>query len=167
MHNKPFKRWPLLWITLLTLGLAACGFQPRGQAPALPAALSPLAISGVDVDHPLYLTLQRRLAAQGSKLVSDPAQAGAVLVLSNLVSRRELISVDRRNKAIEYELIEALTYQVRQGGHESEPQRMTASRILYNPGTSLLARSREEDELRQQLREDLADSLLQRLAAWH
>lgn len=168
MHNTLATQHRLSWYLLLVLalGLGGCGFQPRGQAPALPASLSPLAITGVDTDQPLYLALQRRLKNNGNQLAADPGQARAVLVISNLTSRNELISVDRTNKAIEYELIEALTYQVRAGSRESAPQRLQASRLHYTPGTALLARNREEAELRQRLHEELADRLLRRLAAW-
>jgi outer membrane lipopolysaccharide assembly protein LptE/RlpB len=55
---------------------------------------------------------------------------------------------------------------VRRGGSDSAPQRLSASRLHYEPGTAVLARSREAEELRQAMREELADRLLHRLAAW-
>jgi len=156
----------LFSLLLLGLTLTACGFQPRGQAPALPSTLSPLAITGIDTDTPLYLALQRRLEGSGSTLVTDTGRAAAVLAISNLESRRELLTVSSDNKANEYELIEALSYRVRVGDRETMPQRLSASRIHYAPGDAVLARKREEDTLRQTLREELAERLLRRLAAW-
>jgi len=153
-------------LLLLGLTLTACGFQPRGQAPALPSTLSPLAITGIDTDTPLYLALQRRLEGSGSTLATDTGRAAAVLAISNLESRRELLTVSSDNKANEYELIEALSYQVRVGDRETMPHRLSASRTHYAPGEAVLARTREEATLRQTLREELADRLLHRLAAW-
>lgn len=152
---------PLLLTAILLL--AGCGFQPRGSVPAPAAALTPLAISGIDADTPLYLALQRRL---GDALSKDPAQAAAVLVISDRRSRRELLTVDARNKANEYELSESLRFVIRHGGEETLPQLLSASRIHYEPGSAVLARSREEAELRQAMRDQLADQLLHRLAAW-
>ena len=74
--------------------------------------------------------------------------------------------MDSRNKVNEYELIESLQFRIRGGGRESAPERLAASRLLYSPGTALLARQREETELRQLMREELADRLVRRLAAW-
>jgi outer membrane lipopolysaccharide assembly protein LptE/RlpB len=149
-------------LLLLGLALSACGFEPRGSAPAPSGALTPLAISGIDADTPLYLALQRRL---GDGLSPDLGQAAAVLVISQRRSWRELLTVDARSKANEYELLESLVFVVRRGGEETAPQQLTASRIHYEPGSSVLARSREEAELRQTMREELADRLLRHLAA--
>lgn len=167
MNSKGYRHTVRhLWLVALALTLSACGFQPRGLAPALPSTLSPLAISGIDTDTPLYLALQRRLTATGTTLVTDSGQAAAVLVISNLESRSELLTVNNRNKASEYELIEALDYHLRVGERETLPQRLSANRTHYTPGGAILARSREEATLRQTLREELADRLLHRLAAW-
>jgi LPS-assembly lipoprotein len=153
----------VFWLLVAGLALSACGFQPRGSVPAPAAMLTPLAITGIAADTPLYIALQRRL---GAALSQDPAQAAAFLVISDLESRRELLTVDARNKANEFELIESLVFVVRRGGSDSAPQRLSASRLHYEPGTAVLARSREAEELRQAMREELADRLLHRLAAW-
>jgi outer membrane lipopolysaccharide assembly protein LptE/RlpB len=157
---------PLRFIILLglTLTFSACGFQPRGQVPAPAATLLPLAITGIDHDTPLYIALQHRL---GKDLSADAGQAAAVLTISAVHSGRELLTVDARNKANEYQLVESLVFRIRQGGRESAPQTLSAQRIHYAPGTAVLAHNREEAELRQAMREQLADQLLQRLAAWH
>lgn len=156
----------IMLLVTASLALTACGFQPRGSSAALPASLTPLAITGVDADHPLYLAIQKRLVAQGSTLARDPAQAAGVIVISNVRSRTELLTVDGRNKTNEQELIESFDYRVRQGERESAPQHLSASRLHYVPGSAALARTREADTLRETLQGELADRLLRRLAAW-
>jgi outer membrane lipopolysaccharide assembly protein LptE/RlpB len=163
--NKLCASAPLRFVILLGLSMAltACGFQPRGQAPAAAAGLTPIAISGIDSDTPLYLALRRQL---GKDLTADAGQAAAVLIISRVESRRELLTVGADNKANEYELIEGFSFQVRQGDKTSSPQRLTTSLTHYAPGSAVLARRREEGELRQAMRERLAEQLLRRLAAW-
>lgn len=156
----------LRFMLLMTLSLAltACGFQLRGESPALPAKLTPLAITGIDSDHPLYITIQKRL--DPAALVTDPGRAAAVLAISDLESRAELLTVAADNKTSEQELIESFSYTLRAGGHETMPQRLSASRIHYVPGDAVLARAREAETLRKRMREELADRLVRRLAAW-
>jgi outer membrane lipopolysaccharide assembly protein LptE/RlpB len=164
--NKLCALAPLRFIILLgvTMTLGACGFQPRGQAPAPAAGLTPLAISGIDHDTPLYQVLRRQL---GPALAADAGQAAAVLIVSRVESRRELLTVGADNKANEYELIEGFSFQVRRGERISSPRHLTVSRSHYAPGGAVLAHRREEGEQRQAMRVQLADQLLRRLAAWH
>lgn len=153
------------WLFLLTLTLAACGFQPRGESPAPANALTPLAISGLDNDHPLYIAIAKRLPT--SALTTDPGRAAAVLVITHVESRSELLTVDSRNKTSEQELIESFSYAIRKGDRESVPERLIAHRIHYTPGDAVLARAREAETLQDLMRQELADRLLRRLAAWH
>lgn len=156
---------PLRFVMLLGLALAltACGFQPRGQAPAPAANLTPLAISGIDHDTPLYQALRRQL---GKALVADDHQATAVLLISRVESRTELLTVGDDNRASEYELVESFSYQVRQGDKLSAPQRLSTSRLQHATGNAVLAQRREADEQRRAMHEQLAAQLLRRLAAW-
>jgi len=163
MNNKRLHQLRRIWPLLLGLALSACGFQLRGQAPAPAAGLTPLAVTGIAPDTPLYLALQERL---GDALVSDPARATAVLAISDRQSTNELLTVDARNKAHEFELRESLQFSIRHDGRESAPQTLSAHRIHYSPGDAILARNREATELRQAMIDELADRLLQRLAAW-
>ncbi len=152
------------WLFLLALTLTACGFQPRGQAIAPASAITPLALAGIDADHPLYIAIQKRLAP--GTLVADPGQARAVVTISKVQSRGELLTVDARNKSSELELTESFDYSIRSGERESVPEQLSAQRIHYAPGDAVLARAREADTLREHMYAELADRLVRRLAAW-
>jgi LPS-assembly lipoprotein len=157
------KRRATLTVLLLSLLLGACGFQPRGQAPAPAAGLTPIAISGIDSDTPLYQALRRQL---GTALTSDAGRAAAAVVISRVESRRELLTVGADNRANEYELIEGFHFQVRRGEHSSAPQPLSASRLVSASNGAILAQRREETELRRAMHDELAGQLLHRLATW-
>lgn len=163
--NKKTTMIRSAWLFLLAFTLSACGFAPRGQALAPAPAISPLAITGLDSDHPLYIAIQKRLPDDA--LVADPSRARGVVRIFDVESLAELLTVDSRNKTSESELTESFAYTVRVGEHESAPQVLRAHRIHYTPGDAVLARAREAETLREHMYDELADRLLRRLAAWH
>ena len=80
---------------------------------------------------------------------------------------RRLLSVNSRNRAVEYELIESATFGLRSkaGQQLVAPQRVTVLRIQYRPELAVLGSDREAVLLRQDMREELAGRMIQRLSA--
>lgn len=154
-------------LILLALGLSACGFQPRGQLPTLAAGLSPLYIEGLDNYSPLHHELSAALRTAGLDLTPSRTSAKALLRISDRVSEKQVLTTNIYNQAVEYELEESLSFNLRKvaDGQQSEAQQVRVERILYNPGTTLLAKQHEEDTIRSEMRQELIRRLINRLAA--
>ena len=156
----------LILITLL-LSLAACGFQPRGAVPQLDNLPGPLFISGIDKYTPLHRELSRQLQAAGVSLSDSAGNAASLLRVRDHKQRRRVMSVDSTNQAVEYELEESLQFSVRHPsrGDIVADQTVRVLRVLYRPSGEVLAREREEEQLREDMRRDLVGRMLTRIKA--
>ncbi len=157
-----------LILSLLLLGLlSGCGFQLRGQVAKLQGLSQPLFISGVAPDSPLDRELRQQLRQAGATLTGDAAQAGATLKISQARSDERVLGLDSRNRATEYELEESLHFSLReQGQGERIPdQGLRVTRTLFAPQSQVLARQQEAQTLRGDMRRELVNLLIRRLAA--
>lgn len=156
-----------LMLSILALTLAACGFQPRGQVPQLSGLPGPVLISGIDPYTPLHREIGLQLLQAGTTLTNDGDEAASVLRIRDHRSSRRLFSVDSRNQAAEFELVESLKFVVRLPGQQQaqEEQTVRVLRILYRPDTEVLAREREEKDLRDDMRRDLVGRMIRRIHA--
>ena len=155
----------LALICLLLLILTGCGFQPRGQSAQPAAALGPAIITGVAEHSPFYRILAEELDNSGVALGNRETAVTRIHIM-RLKSDRLVLSVDERGKTVEYELTENLEYRLTHPP-ESPPSAsrlLSARRILFNPGTQLLGRSREEVMLRKDMYRDLSKQLINHLA---
>lgn len=164
----PCRAVGLLLLLLLAAQLAGCGFQPRGAAMSRLGDLpQPLHIAGLARFSDLYRELDRQLAAAGVEMTGGPAGSGSTLVVSRWDQGSRVLSVDSRNKAVEYEIDELVTFALRSAaGEELLPARTErVIRIQYRPPTSVLGASRESELLREDMRRELVGRILRRLAA--
>ena len=159
----------LSWLPLIfvLLSLTACGFHPRGQAMAPSPQLSPALVSGLPVHHPFYRELTHQLELSGVDLTTDKQAASTLLKIHSQRADRRILSVNARNKTVEYEIEESLEYSVQRppGTQEGEHLFLKANRILFNPGIQILGRDREENLLRADMYKQLARLLINQLAA--
>jgi outer membrane lipopolysaccharide assembly protein LptE/RlpB len=157
-----------LTLGLLLLGLlGGCGYQLRGQHAGLDGLPQPLLIAGIAPYSPLGLELGRQLRQAGVQLTQEPTQAGAMLRISHYHEGSRLLSLDARNSAAESELEESLQFSLRRPGQDKavSPQTVRVLRTQLTPANQVLARAREEDQVRAEMRGELVRRLLQRLAA--
>ena len=155
----------MLLLPLLTLLLAACGFQLQGRQ-NLPPQLASVQVEAADRHSDFTHALRRSLDASGARLVEDAgADVAVVRILSDRVTEN-VLSVDARNIATDFELIYEVEVEVRSGTTElmaAEP--FLLSRIYSFNETRLLAKQREKDVLREALARDLASVVLRRLTS--
>jgi len=154
---------------LLALGLTlvgGCGFQPRGLTTGAAGLPSPIRIGGLATFDDLYRELDRQLGIAGVEVVAVAAEGSSLLAIANLKSDSRLLSVNSRNRAVEYELIEQASFALSSAdGHQLlGPQTLTVMRILYRPEIAVLGSDREAELLRRDMREELAGRIIQRLA---
>jgi len=129
--------------------------------------LSPVLVSGLPGHHPFYRELTHQLELSGVDLTTDKLAASTLLKIHSQRTGRRALSVDARNKTVEYEIEESLEYSIQypQGASVSEHQFLKANRILFNPGIQILGRDREETLLRKDMYKQLARLLINQLAA--
>lgn len=152
------------------LGLAAvlatggCGFALRGQAPTL-SIPGPVLISGVRPYSGLRRELARALAGAGVEVADAATDGGAVLAISRRSQDERVLSVNSRNKAIEYELEEAARFSLRAAdGRELVAERtVRLVRIHFRPDDAILAADREAEMLRADMQRELAARIVRSL----
>lgn len=158
-------RWLLPMLVLLSLG--SCGFHPRGQTTAPAPNLSPVLVSGLAKYEPFYRELTHQLQLAGVSLTDEAQSASTLLKIHTQETQRRVLSVDSRNKTVEYEIEESVEYSIQSppGTPVGERRFLSAQRILFNPGTQILGRNREEILLREDMHKQLSRLLINQLAA--
>ena len=167
MIRKPNRRPAVLALLLSALLLSACGFQPRGQTLDLSAIPGPVHITGIRPYSPLARALQKEFKAAGLPIANGAAESGSTLRFTRYDKDSRVLSVNNRNKAVEYELEESAEFALYQsGGSElTPPQTVRVLRILLRPSDAILGANREEVLLREDMRHELAQRIVRRLAA--
>jgi LPS-assembly lipoprotein len=155
---------------MAVLLLAACGFQPRGQA-QLPPELAVLYIqSQTAIATPPGLVsrkLRTLLASSGVTVVSDPAQATATLVVLRESDGRRTVSADRFDVKREYILAYDVRYEVRLGNGKLllPAESLIANRALLFDENQVLGFEAAQEALVNSMAEDLAWQIIRRLQA--
>ena len=154
-----------VFMGLLLVAIAGCGFQLRGSVP-LPDSMKMIYVQGINVKQGLGLELKRALKQNGIQVVNDYEKDSAVLtVLENKFERR-VLSVGNNAKVSEYELYSVLKFKVTDGQGKLlvEPEVLEAIRDYQFDQTQVLSSDGEEAILREQLNNQLVQSLLRRLS---
>lgn len=153
----------LLLLLLAALNLSACGFQLRG-AGSLPVAMKQIYVSGLPVGDPLSAALTTALTRAGANVVSSAGHNAIRLQLSTDETKRS-ISLNRNGLSREFDLGYHLTYAINAAnGATIEPlQKLKINREQYNDQFLILGRVEEEAQLRQEMREEAADTLVRRM----
>ncbi|HQC71996.1 MAG TPA: LPS assembly lipoprotein LptE [Candidatus Competibacteraceae bacterium] len=155
---------------MAVLLLAACGFQPRGQA-QLPPELAVLYIqSQTAIATPPGLVsrkLRTLLASSGVTVVNDPAQATATLVVLRESDGRRTVSADRFDVKREYILAYDVSYEVRlvNGKVLVPAESLIANRALLFDENQVLGFEAAQEALANSMAEDLAWQIIRRLQA--
>ena len=152
-------------ITMLYAVLAGCGFQLRG-APPVPPGLQPLAVTCVEqIPAQLCQSVTEQLEL-GEIDVRPPAEADYLLRLRGFQQDRRASAITVQAAAAEYTLrhtvqIDVLTRDELPLIAETS---LNSSETYRYDETNVLAKQREEEELRLQLYERLAQQIIFRLA---
>ena len=101
-------RWHLVLISVIAL--TACGFHLRGQVP-LPEILRAVYIKSSDVS--VEGQLADSIVASGAKVVKDPTQATAVIIVHNVNRGRLVKSVSGQGRVREFKISYSVRFEVR------------------------------------------------------
>lgn len=164
-HRLAQTARPRLWIIALAAMVSACGFQLRGAPPVSPA-LQPLAVScATEVPEALCLSLRDQLELGGVKL-RPPEDAKFILRLQKFEQDRRATAITAQAAAAEYTLRQSVNLELISADRIPliGDTRLSAAESYRYDETNVLARQREEDDLRRQLADRLAQQVIFRLA---
>ncbi|WP_166254145.1 LPS assembly lipoprotein LptE [Marinobacter salicampi] len=150
---------------ILALVLTGCGFQLRGQMP-VPAALEPLAVECTgQVPQELCNILKEQLSLGDIELV-DAEEAAHVLRLDNFNEQRRASAITLQASAAEYDLRQSVAMSVIASDQVpllADVDVRSSDTYRYDE-TNVLAKRREEQDIRTSLYERLAQQVIFRLA---
>lgn len=152
-------------LLLLGSSLAGCGFHLRGAPPVSPA-LQPLSVN-CDNSVPFNLcdTVKQQLEEGGIQLADD-GKGAYVLQLARFNESRRASAIQLDASAAEYDLRQSVRVNVT--SDDSVPvlanAEVRSSEIYRYDDTNVLAKRREEDDLRETLHQRMAQQIIFRLA---
>jgi LPS-assembly lipoprotein len=155
-----------LLIILLALVLGACGFQLRGEA-RLPPVMAETWLNVPDDSTAFVRELTLMLRANGVNVRDQAGSASAELRIFSERIAREALTISGQARVREFVLVFDLDFELREAGGEVLIPRETL-RLMRDYSfdeQEILAATREEEFLRDDLRQAMAARLLRRLEA--
>lgn len=149
----------------MLMALASCGFHLRGAAD-IPDSLKTMYVQGVDLNSGLGRELKLSLTRNGVNVVTDYQDDAAVLtIIENNIERR-VLSVGSDAKVSEYELFGTAKFTIAdsQGQLLTEQQEVHASRSMQFDQDQVLGKVEEAQLLREQINQQMVQSILTRLS---
>jgi len=149
-----------LWIAVLALTLAACGFQMRGMADL---AFHKLYIKNNTLS--ISKSLKKTLEVNGVTIVNNPEKAELMLELMSESTEKKILSLSGGGLVREFEIFYRVNFRLRDPSSELwGPMQMIEGRRDYSyDDTQLLAKQSEEGRLYDDMRVDAVRELLRRL----
>lgn len=152
----------LLVIVLVTL-LAGCGFQLRGSY-TLPWDTLYIGLPEFDA---LRAEIKRNVeASTRTKIVSDPKDAQASLIVVRNDNLRNILSLSAKGYVREIQLTRAFAYRLQdaKGKQIAMPGQILLQRDMTYDDELLLAKGSEETIIQRDMQTDLVQQLLRRLS---
>lgn len=146
------------------VALAGCGFHLEGSAP-LPAKVKQPYLEAADRQSDFVQSLRRSLLSNGAHLQQNKADSSAVVSILRDNFTKRVLSVSANNQPNEYEITYSVRVSVTAGDKELlPPQDVIATRTYSFSEPLLLAKGHEEDSLRADMANDLADRVMRLLS---
>lgn len=154
----------VLALCLVAMLCGGCGWQLQGRT-RLPEVMAVTYVDAKDRYSAFTQALEEHLRGSGARLVSDPAAATAQIRVLRDESGQRVLSISARNTPQEYEVYYIVEYSVRNKEGELLPmQRLELTRDYTYDEAAVLAKQREQAELRDALARDLAAQVVRRVA---
>ena len=156
------KRIALIFVLMASM-VSGCGFHLRGTI-ILPDSIRTVMVTSPDVK--LRDVLVDRLESNNVIIVNSPTADSAHVKVSKADILREVRTIDDRGKATGYVLIMRASYTVidSAGNELVKPSTATARRDYNFDETQLLSATREEELYHDEMREDVAQSILRKMS---
>ena len=159
---------PLL-VLALGLLLTACGFQLRGtgdSALVWPATLARLQLDGAGLVPELERPLAAALRRAGAEVVADAGSDGARLEILVFDEGEDLLALGVGSTVRDFQLSTRIDYTLRGAGDTSARSgSVSASRTVQSSADQINAALAEARRVKRELRDEVTDALVRRLAA--
>lgn len=142
--------------------LSGCGFELRGKAD--------LTFDSIFIQGPNYTVakdLRKALKINGVTVVNSAEDADLLLEFLSETYERRILSLSGRGRVTEFELIYNMNFRLKNAGSElwGPVQSIEGRRDFSYDDTQVLAKSYEEERLRQDMQADAVREIMRRLAA--
>jgi LPS-assembly lipoprotein len=160
------RRFLLLALALL---LTACGFQLRGTgeaAVAWPAALARLQLGGPALSPEVERQLAPALRRAGAELVVAGGADAARLEILAYDEGEDLLALGVGSTARDFQLSARIDYTLQAGGDATvQSGSVSANRTVQSSADQVNAALAEARRVKRELRDEVIDALVRRLAA--
>jgi len=160
-HAMGRRLIPILGCLILT----SCGFQLRGTGDSA-FRIAALHLAAEDARGELIVAFERNLSGSGTQLVgSSDLAPWTMSILSERFSRR-VASTTKDISVAKYELILQVRFNLttRDGKLLIPPASLIVERLYDYDPSNLVGSDAEEELLRQEMRTEIADSIIRRIA---
>lgn len=152
-----------LFLLLITLMLASCGFHLRGQA-GMP--FNTLYIKTATPGTVLVNSLSRLLEANKVKMAESDEKADVVLEIVSELSDKQILSLGGDGRVNEFRLSYRVSLRAYDVKHQNwlPAEELVQRRDYSYDDTQVLAKEAEEEVLQQSMRSDMAQQIVRRLS---
>lgn len=157
---------PQLLTLLICLNLQACGFHLQGEVTLAPP-LQRMYLQTPDPYGHLARNLKQYLKMSHVEIVPTPAEAHTMLVILQDNTSQDLFSVSGTQQTRQYILRVTVVFELTDmyGRVILAPQTLTATRTITVQSNLILGSSNEMTLFYQQMRRELADGIINRIAS--
>ncbi len=161
---KPLHRATILSLTILLMGLSACGFQLRGtNLQGLEDTKIYVQSSGANI---LAKEVKKQLVDASINPVSSLSDADYVVNLSKETFNTKVLAVSpETGKAEEYQVSYSAMLKISSTNGETRTETVSATRDLTFDKGSVLGKVQEESILKKDIARQVASSVIRRLRA--
>lgn len=152
-----------VFVLLMSLLLAACGFHLRGHA-GMP--FSTLYLNAANLGTPFISDLRQNLESNNVKLVNSAEDAEVILSIESEVLDKQILSLSGGGLVNEYQLF----YRVSLRAYDNQRQDWIPAEVMeirrdYSyDDAQILAKEQEETMLVQSMRTDMVQQIIRRLS---
>ena len=154
----------MIFILLPLFLLTACGFHLRG-AVQLPRGMEVTYLQDQQPSSSIASPLRQMLISNGARVADNLDEATATLHIVSESFDRRIISVGRTAAEKDYELVYSVTFSAlaKNNAWSSDAQEIRISREMKFDEAQVLAKTAEQDQLRNVMVQDAARQILVRL----
>jgi LPS-assembly lipoprotein len=153
-----------LLILLLSLSLAACGFQLRGSY-SLPWDTLYL---GMPENSEMYAQIKRSVeASTQTRIITDPKEAQASFVILRNEQAKNILSLSGAGLVREFQLTQTFVYRIQDASGKEliPPAQIILQREMNFDDRRIFASEAEEISIRRDMQHDLVQQILRRLSS--
>ena len=156
------KQW--LLALLISSLLSACGFHLRGSY-SIPEQFSTVYLQPVDPYAGLTRAVKKHLIDRGVELANTVSDDTPTIVLGKDTLERSNLSLFADGQVAEYLLVYKVEVQIVQPNQPLTKLKLQVQRDYLDDPRQALAKKRERELLLQEMRQQIADQLLLKLAS--